>query len=325
MMTLGGTSERWDIHTPIPNDVVFPGQTFIFQLEARLATGAPLPAPPPGTPGVQLYVGVYDNTDLGVAPDTGRRFIEGGAFTITGEVFGTPNPLLNTPAQYRILARTDSGEEALSNIVTLPDAPSTFSGENHPRIHFAGVAGFIQFKVYRFYDGAYVHQYTVGNTIEGTYYDVGNPPIATVAGWPSVTTTKPRAYAATTNFILSPTTWVRYVFTIFVPTTYDRSRTGSGMQYLRFGLTNFTAIPGQILVRRLGLSQGDGTWARSANDTRAGAHSPPSAVAAGSASGSGDGGTGIPPPPPGGGGGGSTGGGGCVLVDSMIEVAGGKR
>jgi hypothetical protein len=475
-MMLGGTGQLWDIYAPIPNDIIFPGQTFLFQLEARLATDDPTPEDRP-----QMYVGFYDNTpspppepsinaalasngavatatstytgyspsgvingvrhtqgdwsaagsgwsggagsvfpqtveiDLGqsrligeldlitladalnysteptltdtftlyglsdydldywngsawinlahvtgnnlvwrkftfppvtatkvrcvclgspsgsstmvefeawtasVAPAAQQKYIEGGEFTITGEIFGP----LGTPGRsvdYQILAKTDSGEEALSNVLNFPHAPDVFTGANHPRIHFAGVAGFIQFLIYRRIGAEFVHQYTVQNSIEGSYFDMGNPPIAVVTGFPPTSTERrPRAYAITTNFAPFSVAWTRYVWVIFVPTTYDRSVTQSGMQYLRFGLTETVDVSRQILIRRIGLSQGDGAWARSPNDVRAGSHSSPSTTAAGSAGGSGPG---IEPPPPPGTGGG---GGGCVLVESMIDLADGKK
>lgn len=109
-----------------------------------------------------------------------------------------------------------------------------------------------------------------------------------------------------------------------MPTTYNRGKTDPGMQYLRFGLTAPTDTPGQVLIRRLGLSQGDGAWARSSHDTQTGVHSTPSTSADGAGSGSGDGGGGINPPPP-------PGEGdiyppfSCVLTDSMIDIAGGEK
>lgn len=313
-MTLGGAANKWDIHTPLPNDIVFPGQTFYFQFETKLATADPLDPSDP-TP-LQFFAGLYDNTA------GQRKFIEGGNFTITGEIFGDQTG--TTEVEYQILAKTDSGEEAISNVLNFPNAPAVFSGANHPRIYFAGVAGFIQFLIYRRHvaSGVYVHQYTVGNTIEGSYYDIGNPPIATVSGFPSPTIgTVPRAYAVTTNFTPVPNVWNRHSFTIFVPTTYNRGLTGSGMQHLRFGLTELTDTARQIQIRRIGLSQGDGAWSRSPNDLRTGAHSSPSTSAEGSAGGTGDGGTGTPPPLPPGTGGGYY----CVLADTMIDIAGGGR
>ncbi len=294
-ISMGGLTERWDAFLPLPNNLVKPGQTFHFQIEARLASGA-LPS------GLQMYAGFYDNTA------GQRKYIEGGSFTITGSIFGLQSG--STTVRYQVLARTDSGEEAISNILEFTNAPSVFSQQNHPRISFSGVAGFIEFEIYRQIGTNFVLQFTVRNAIEGTYFDVGNPPQRVVSAFPTITTTKPRAYALSTTFMpgsLNGSDFVRQPLTIFVPTTYNTSVTGPGQQYLRFGFNALAAVAGQIQVRKLGLSSGHGVWARSANDNREGVRSMPSTSTSGLPGGSG--GVNPDPPPPGGG------GYVCVLLD----------
>lgn len=307
---IGGVTDLYDLYLAIPNDIIFPGQQFIFQFEAQLDGVDALPS------GLQAHAGFYDNTA------GQRKYIEGGAFTITDEngnnpgvTFGIPG---STSVEYRVLARTDSGEEALSDILTFPNAPATFDQNNHPRVRFSGVAGFIEFEIYRHIGSVYVKQFTVRNTIDGLYSDIGNPPEAVVSGWPSVTETKPRAFAQTTNFVAGLLTqgFVRNALNIFVPTTYDRSVTGAGMQYLRIGLSAPASVARQIRMRRFGLSMGDGVWARSANDLRTGVHSAPSSSTATGAPG-GDGGGGIDPPPP-------VGGGHCFLLDVPVRTSKGN-
>lgn len=307
---LGGVTNRWDLIVPLPNDVVFPGQIFYVQLEAMLRTATAMPS------GLQIYSGIFDNT-VGQA-----KYIEGGTFAITddqgndpGITYGIPGA---TSVDYKVIAFTDSGEQAESNVLNFPNAPAVFDANNHPRIKFSGVPGFIKFEIYRQIGSDVVLQYTVQNTIEGTYYDVGNPPQAVVSAFPTITTTRPKAYAITSQFVpgaLNGLGWVRHALTIFVPTTYDRGVTGAGMQYFRMGLNSLTTDPRQILIRRIGLSMGSGKWARSAEDLRVGVHSPPSSSATGAGS---SGGGGIEPPPEGG-------GGECVLLDSILSLADGSK
>ena len=298
---MGGTVQRWDLFVPVPNDIVFPGNVYRVQFEAMLRSATALPA------GLQAYCGFWDNTA------GQRKWVEGGSFTITGSIFGDQSG--STTVSYKILARTDSGEEAISNTLTFTNAPATFSQTNHPRINFSGVAGFIEFEIYRQIGSEFVLQYIVRNSIEGSYYDVGNPPVRVVSGFPVISATKPKAFAQTTTFqpgSLNGTSFVRHDMTVFVPTTYDRSVTGAGMQFFRFGFSALCAEARQIYVRRFGLSQGYGVWSRSANDVRQGAHSSPSTTATGSPGGSG----GINPDPPDPGGGGS----GCTLLDTPQSV-----
>lgn len=309
-MMIGGVTNRWDIFAPVPNDVIFPGAIFYVQLEAMLRTATAMPS------GLQVYAGIFDNT-VGQA-----KYIEGGSFTITddqgndpGVTYGIPGA---TSVDYKVIAFTDSGEQAESNVLNFPNAPAVFDANNHPRIKFSGVPGFIKFEIYRQIGSQVVLQYTVGNTIEGTYFDVGNPPQAVVGAFPSITTTKPKAYAISSVFApgaVNGLGWRRHELTVQVPTTYDRGQTGAGQQYFRMGLTGLTTDPRQILIRRIGLSMGSGKWARSAEDLRTGVHSSPSSSATGAGS---SGGGGVEPPPPPGG------GGYCALVDSILSLVDGQ-
>jgi hypothetical protein len=304
-MEIGGVTNKYDLFYQVPNDIIFPGQPFIFQFEAQLRTIDALPA------GMQFYAEFYDNTG------GQQKVIEGGSFTITDDNGNNPGVTVGVPGStsvnYQILARTDSGEEALSNVLNFPNAPAVFDSHNFPRVKFSGVAGFIEFEIYRQIGTTFVLQFTVRNSIDSTYSDIGNPPEAFVASFPTVTTTKPRAFALTTNLVVGTLSsgFIRNALNIFVPTTYDRSVTGSGMQYLRIGLTLNTAVARQVLIRKLGLSMGDGSWARSPHDVATGIHSSPSnSTATGSPGG---GGIGIDPPPP-------SGGGHCILIDQPIRI-----
>ena len=313
----GGSAARYDLIIPMPNDVVFPGQIFYVTFEAMLRTATALP------PNLQAYCGIYDNTA------GQRKYIEGGTFAITDDQGNSPGVTYGIPGatsvDYKIIASTDSGEQAESNVLNFPNAPAVFDGNNHPRVRFSGVAGFIRFEIYRKIGTTYVLQYTVANTIEGVYYDVGTPADHTVSAFPTVSLSRPRAYASTSTFVpgsLSGLGWVRHAMTIQVPTTYSRGVTGAGMQYFRFGLDGLTTDPRQVNMRKFALSMGSGIWARSPNDIRSGVHSSPSTTAVGAGGG---GGGPIDPPPPGGGGGGG-GSGGCVVMDetlmSLISPAG---
>lgn len=298
---LGGITNFYDLVYQLPNELVFPGLVFYLQFEAQLRTSTPMPS------NLQFFAALYDNT-IGQ-----QKVIEGGNFTITGDIFGTPG---SRSIEYQVRAKTDSGEEAISNTLAFANAPDTFTQNNHPRINFRGAPGFIEFEIYRkeVASSTFVLQYVVRNAIEGTYFDVGNEPVRVVSSFPGVSATPPRAYAKTRTFQPGSITgagFVRHTLTIQVPTTYNSSLTGAGMQWLRLGLVGATTDARQILIRRIGLSLGDGGWSRSANDVREGAHSTRTSTAASSPSGGSGTGTGVPPSP---------GSGGCVLLDSLVTV-----
>lgn len=301
---LGGITADYDLLYQIPNDLIVPGLFLRLQFEAQLKTDTPLP------PDLQFFAAFYDNT-----PGQ-KKIIAGGNFTITGSIFGDQSG--TSTVRYQVVATTDSGEEAVSNILTFNNAPAVFTQNTHPRINFRGAPGFIKFDIYRERGGQFVLQFTVQNSIEGTYFDVGNAPVRTVSSFPSLTATPPRAYAKTRIFApgtLNGTGFIRHSLTIIVPTTYNSSLTAPGNQWLRLGIVGRTAEARQVLIRRIGLSLGDGSWARSANDLREGVHSTRSTTAA--SSGSGNGGGGVPDPYPGGSGGSNP---NCVTSDTIVRI-----
>lgn len=310
-IAMGGATELWDLFIAIPNDVMFPGQIFYVQFEAMLDDAADLPD------GVQFYAGVYDST----AGE--EHWLEGGTFTITDGNGHIPGVTQGIPGarsvNYKVIAFTDSGETAESNILNFPNAPAAFDADNHPVIKFSGVPGFNRFDIYREISGAYVLQFSVQNTFDLSYHDVGNPPVRTVTAFPSAITDRPRAYAITRHFAPGHdggAGWVRHTLTIFIPITYDRSITDPGQQGFRLGLSAPVAHARQVRIRKIGLSMGNGKWARSPNDIRKDAHSAPSSTAAGSGSG---GSGGIGPPPEGGGGGDDP---PCPRVGQYVRILG---
>jgi hypothetical protein len=133
-------------------------------------------------------------------------------------------------------------------------------------------------------------------------------------GWPSITTQRPQAFAKTTEFEpgeLSSTEFASHTLSIQVPLTYDASNTTSGNQWFRFGLDETVSAGSErgIVIRRICLSEGYGSWTRSPLDLQA-ASSPTSRAASAPPTGNP---TGDPP---------DSGGGGinCVTLDTEVEV-----
>lgn len=297
---IGGVTEQYDLTYKLPNAIVFPGLVIRLQFEAMLRTADAMPA------GLQFYANFFDTTPGQM------KIIEGGTFNITGAIFGADG---NTSVSYLVIAQTDSGETAVSNTLVFNTAPAVFTQNNHPRISFRGAPGFIIFDIYRLRGGVYTYQYRIQNSIEGTYYDVGADPIRVVPNFPASTATAPQASARTRTFTpgaVGTGGFIRHSLTIAVPTTYNTTLTAPGNQWLRFGLTAPTSVARQIVIRRVGLSLGDGNWSRSAEDSRDGAHSPVSISPLASSSGGSGGGVGNPPP---------NGSGNCVTLDTLCDVA----
>ncbi len=252
----GSTATAYDIACPLPINFVRGGVSYIIQFIHKLSSGT-WPAD------VEVAAMFYDNT-------AGQeKIIVGGPFTITYSV----STVGATALEYKIIGQTDYGEEIESNVLSVPDAPAILTVSNYVQLGWTGAAGYINFNVYKKVGSTYYLQGVVSNG--GTSYrDQGDAPLATVVGYPTVTTTAARAYTETNAFV--PTSaWTRISpdLIIRVPATYDTSLT-TGRQWLRLRITGPTSVARQLLIDRIGVSTGFGGWARSNNDLMAANRNP---------------------------------------------------
>lgn len=246
----GGTN--YDIACPLPVNFVRSGMSFIIQFICKLRTATVLPV------GLEMAAMFWDNT-VGQ-----QKIIEGSAFALSYTIGGAVGA---TALEYKIVGRTDYGEEIESNVLSVTDAPATLTPSNYVALSWVGAAGYIDFDIYKKVGATYYLQYTVANG--GTSYrDQGDAPLATVGGYPSVSITRARAYTETQGFAPSFSAWERTDIVIRTPATYDTSLT-TGKQWLRLRITGAPTDARQFLIDRIGVSTGYGGWARSANDLRA--------------------------------------------------------
>lgn len=299
---LGGDTTLYDIACPLPTDFVFPGQRFYVYFEASVAA-----SDTDIGDNQQFYCGFWDDTAKQ------EKWIEGSAFTPTISVYGASG---SRTLEYKILAKTDEGTEMLSTAVSTTSAPATLTPENHIRLSFSGAPGFIEYAIYRNDGGVYRLVHTIRNSIDLQYYDMQENAGALVSGYPSVSTSTPKAYSVTTLFDPGDVgTFTPHTMTIQVPTTYNRSNTGNGQQWFRFGLTELVGASGsrrEVVIRRISVSEGYGSWTRSPRDMQA-ASSPSTSTASGPTTGT----TTTNPPP----------GGGrpvCVTLDTLIDTPNGR-
>lgn len=302
-LLIGGSGDLFDVSAPLPTDAIFPGLKLYIYFEASLTNADA------DINDTEVYCGFWDNT-------TGQqKWIEGGAFTPGISVYGVPG---SRTLEYKVHARTDSGNEILSAAVTVTTAPSTLTTDNHVRLSFTGAPGFIQYTIYRKDGSNYYRVGDIRNSIDLQFYDVveSGPTVVPVSGYPSVSSSKPQAYARTLGFSPgSPGNWRAHTMAVQVPTTYDRSLTGNLQQYFRLGLTGLVASGSErkVAIRRIAVSEGYGGWSRSSFDLAA--LSGPSTTTASGGVGGNPGGD-----PPGGGDGGPV----CLVLDTLIDVPEGQ-
>lgn len=304
---LGSVTTQHDISCRLQTDFVYPGQKFYIYFEASIAAGDT------DINDAQFYCGFWDDT-------AGQeKWIEGTAFTPTLGVFGAEG---TRTLAYKILAETDTGQQILSTEITTSIAPATLTTSNHIRLFFSGAPGFIRYVIYRKDGSDYYRVGEIRNSIDLQFFDMveSGDTVVKETGYPSTSTTAPRAYAITNGFSPGETgSFVIHTATIQVPLNYDRSATGNLQQYFRFGLSQLVGSGDarEVIIRRMMVSEGYGSWSRSPMDLSAA--SGPSSSATGAPAPPGGGGT--PTGPPGGGSGGPL----CLTLDTPILTPEGYR
>lgn len=300
----GSSTNNYSIACPLPTDFVFPGQRFFIYFEAALG------ATDTDINDAEFYAGFWDNTA------GQKKWIEGSAFTPTVSVVGVAG---SRTLSYKVFAETDSGDQMLSAEVTTTSAPATLTSSNYIKLEFSGAPGFIRYVIYR-EDGA--NYYRVGeirNSIDLQFFDIQETgsSVVPVSGYPTAIGTTPTATALTINFDPADMgTFAAHTMTIQVPVSYNRGNTTNLQQWLRFGVNTLVASGSEreIVIRRLSISEGYGSWTRSPRDMTA-ASGPTSAATSGP---SGGGTTGGPT-------GGGTGGPTCLTLDTVVKTTGGDK
>jgi hypothetical protein len=292
---IGATgATQYDVALYLLSRIVSPGQRWYVRVRVGALNAAVVPA------GVQLFAGLWEKRN-----DATEGYIQGGPFNISYEIEGAHGA---TSIDYRVLAKTDSGVEILSNVLNVPDAPNALSPANYVKLFFNAGPGFIEYAIYKKVAGVFSHVYSVRNTVDFQYNDTGQVafPAEVVSAWPAAAA-NPQAYAETRDVLIGSFggSWQPNDLTIDVPSTYDFSKTTD--QFLRVGLTAPTAVDRHIGLDRIFLSTNYGEWAP---DDASKYASGPSVSPTSSAQGSG---SGVFDPPPGGSGGRT-----CVVVKTPI-------
>lgn len=193
----------------------------------------------------RIYSGLYAEQD-------GIWDWIGGPFEITAEVIGTV--ATPTSRDYRILAQTDRGFSILSDVLTVPSAPSDTDFGNGAAVYLSWrnvlLYGVQTYDIYRKTGSTYVLLQRITTGLTST---LDNGAItSTAVGWPTGDFDRLVAYTASIpnqidqlpyiNDPLNPT-WASIPFAMRVPANYDMSTTDlSKGQWWRFGITGSNSL-----------------------------------------------------------------------------------
>lgn len=244
---IGGVagSDQYDVGNQLLSRLVQSGDTWFVLFRCGALTNDIVPAD------VQAYFGLWEKRAAS------EGWAAGGPFTLQYEN-KYPGAALT---EYRVLAKTDSGVSILSNVLSIANGPNVLAPATPIKLFYIAAAnsGFIEFDIIRKRAGVYSFLYSIRNTVDFQFNDVGDAGQA-ASGWPVEPDNAPRAFAQTRTLKIGAFggAWQLNELKIKVPSTYDFSQ--SVTQYLRWGLTAPTAVNRQIGIDRLWFAPTFNEW-----------------------------------------------------------------
>lgn len=241
-----GSPKQYDVAVQLPAKIISPGKVWYVRPRFVCLEPDTLPAD------VQFYAGIWvDNGGT-------QGWATGGSFDLDFRIVGVPG---TTSVNYRVLARTDGKEEVLSNILNVPNAPDTLSVDNYIQLFYNAGPGFIEFAIYKEVAGIFSLLFTVRNTTDFQYNDIGAPGVPK-PDWPAVSANAPRAYDQTRAIVIPPfgAMWTPSKVTLRIPSTYDATATDVDGQFLRMGLTAPTAVDRHVGIDLIWFSTSLNEW-----------------------------------------------------------------
>jgi hypothetical protein len=246
------TSDRYDLATPLPINLVRAGVTFYFRCILSQRSGTSGSAP------IRLSAGIWDAT-------AGRqRFLESSNLDLSVTVVGTTG---GTGYDYLILADLDDGRTIVSDTATIANGNASLSTSNYNRLEWQNAAGVLRFRIYRTTGGVTKRVFTITNGAHD-FNDYGGTDEGTVGSAPTAAEQRPIAYAVSGEIdpeTIGSGTWLTVVLTLPIANTYNSSTT-TGKQWLRIQVEGQTAQERMVLVDRVSLSTSNGGWSRSSRD-----------------------------------------------------------
>lgn len=239
--------DQYDLVVPLRRKLVAPGERWFCLFRIVSLDATPVPA------AVQARVGLW------VRNGASEDYATGGDFDLTHQIIGTPG---STSINYRVLARTDSGVEILSNVLNVSNAPDVLSGDDYIKIFHNAGAGFFDFQVFREVGGVFSLIAVVRNSQDLQTNDTGQVR-QPATGWPSVSGASPVAFAQTRNLRVGSYNgaFQNNQLLVQIPTTYDQSATDTDGQFLRFGLSAATGVDRHLAIDKFWFSTTLNEWA----------------------------------------------------------------
>lgn len=232
--------------------IIRPGNTLFLQFLARLKDVG-------NASGLELTAGIWDKT-TGI-DDWISGSLAGDSGSTAPLVAKVGPAAATTNYGYKVVGYADGGYVLVSEEGTVVGA-GALSSTNYNQITWTAVAGVTQYRIYRT-TGPVLGLIAIIESGGASFNDQG---VTITVSAPVPAANAPQAKTIVTNFGANLSTeWRLFKTEIKVPRGYNLSQTQSDGQWLRLGFSGLGSMP-EVLIDRIGLSFGQGTWSASKDD-----------------------------------------------------------
>lgn len=251
--------DAFDIACPLALNVARAGLRFFISVIVARRTGAATNAN-----SLKLLAGIWDSTPAQ------SRFIEASNIVLSGAVVGTAGA---TTYNYKIIARTDTGLEIESQVLSITTGNAALTPSNYIRLSWTNVKGILDFEIQRSSGGVFKRVFTIQNG-STSYNDTGYTE-GVIPAFSSTGTRRALGYAEKSFTLAAENDWQLVRLAVQIPPTYNSGAT-TGKQWLRLGVSGTQTDVRAILIDRVLLSLSDGGWNISNRDRALSASGVPS-------------------------------------------------
>lgn len=253
-LELSGNADADDLSYNFAKRAILPGQTLHLIFNAKLKTAADVR-------GLKIEYGIWDGSP-GIEDWVSGSLV--GSEASNAPVVSVVGATGTTTYKYRVVAVLSDNATLVSDEASVTTGAATLTTANYNQIAWVGVAGAVQYRVYRT-DGpttgliADVRSGSTSFKDQGTLLQAGAQPPTAVP---------PQARRTASNLEVALTTeWATFALALSIPGSYALRQTQTGQQWLRLGLRG-TTVP-TVLLDRIGLSLSTANWAPALEDRQA--------------------------------------------------------
>lgn len=253
-LELSSNANADDLSYNFPKRVILPGQTLHLIFNAKLKEAA-------NVSDLSVEYGIWDSSP-GVDNWVNGSLV--GSSADDAPIVSVVGTAGTTTYKYVVVAVMSDNATIVSAEATVTTGAGTLTVTDYNQIAWVGVAGAVQYRVYRT-TGPTVG--LIASVLSGSTSFKDQGVVLQLGAVPPVST-PPQARQSVSNLSTAlSTNWATFRLVLNIPSSYSLRLTQTGAQWLRLGLRG-SSVP-VVLIDRIGLSTSTASWAASIEDRAA--------------------------------------------------------